>query len=375
MEKIGRCTFGNHAKRRDAHVRRNNNARKHVWLGFRGAGGTLIVFVKRRSASGGLRGRYPRREPWRRRCKIVARVGQTPCRESPPPIGPFRPSAGSPAPPALLVGRAIPEAHTHRDPAPPEASDWRTDPLNRAWPADNLTMALSQLTVLAPEDSGSERSDTACSDASTATAPELWLGRCATEEMIRGDASPLKGGAAAAGSFASSSVASPVRGRSNSVPHAAGGGGSGGSSGGGFFGTPRPRSGSLSGGESRASRMAAQRRARMQERTALRSTASTPNMHVLSPDGTPMRAEGSSPYQGTPRFACSSTPVSPLLRPGGSPLSPMAASPLALGSASAGASPLGGVGAGGRAGGFSMMSVPAAASPSTEAPAEVKQGT
>ena len=31
--------------------------------------------------------------------------------------------------------------------------------------------------------------------------------------------------------------------------------------------------------------------------------------------------------------------------------------------------------AGGRAGGFSMMSVPAAASPSTEAPAEVKQGT
>jgi len=229
-------------------------------------------------------------------------------------------------------------------------------------------MALSQLTVLAPDDAensgGSQRSEGACSDASTATAPELWIGRCATEEMIRGDGSPLKGGAAA-GSFASSgggaAAASPVRGRSSSV----GSGGSGGSSGG-YFGTPRPRSGSISGGESRASRMAAQRRARMQERGAARS-ASSPNI----------RADGLSPYQGTPRFGAgtSSTPVSPLLRPGGSPFSPMAPSPLALGSASVGSSPLGGFGAGGRVGGFSAMSSAAAASLSTEPPVEVEQST
>lgn len=245
-------------------------------------------------------------------------------------------------------------------------------------------MALSQLTVLAPEDGehsgGSQRSEGACSDASTATAPELWLGRCATEEMKRGEGSPLKG-RAAAGSFASSSAAaagSPVPGCSSSVG-AGGGGCSGGGSSGGYFGTPRPRPCSISGGESRASRMAAQRRARMQERGAARS-ASSPCM----------RADGSFPYQGTPRFGAGtrSTPVSPLTIAARSPMSPMAPSPQALGSASVGSSPLGGIGAGGRANGFSAMteslgpnllytrlSVPAAASPSTEPPAEVKQGT
>ena len=79
------------------------------------------------------------------------------------------PGTGPPAAPSL--GRAIPETHTHREAAPPDPPPirdppWRTDPLNRAWTQDSLSTALSQLTVLGPDDADSSE---AGSDASTAT--------------------------------------------------------------------------------------------------------------------------------------------------------------------------------------------------------------
>jgi len=220
------------------------------------------------------------------------------------------------------LGRAIPEAHTHRDPAPQVLSNnWRADPLNRAWTQDSLSMALSQLSVLGPDELG-ELGDgqlTASSDASTSSleralslerrtsAPELWLGRCATDEMLSSPTKLVPTIALPAGS--------PVE--RGQAERASGGGGGGGSGSGG------------SGSESMASRMAHQRRARMQQRTAQRhsSSASSPNM--ISPGAILARSNvDSASFVGTPRVAMSSsplhasfgglTPLSPL-----SPLSPI----------------------------------------------------
>ena len=95
------------------------------------------------------------------------------------------------------VGRAIPEAHTHREPAPPEpSSHWRADPLNRQWTQDSLSLALAQLSVLGPDEGGELAEGELRSDGSASSlerarslerrtpAPELWLGRCATDEML-----------------------------------------------------------------------------------------------------------------------------------------------------------------------------------------------
>ena len=170
------------------------------------------------------------------------------------------------------VGRAIPEAHTHREPAPPEpSSHWRADPLNRQWTQDSLSLALAQLSVHVPDEGGELAEGELRSDGSGSSleleharslegrtsAPELWLGRCATDEML---SSPTK---------LAPSAALPA---SSPGERASGGGGS---SGGG--------SGSGSVSESRASRMAHQRRARMQQRTAQRHSSSTISPNMISP--------------------------------------------------------------------------------------------
>ena len=166
------------------------------------------------------------------------------------------------------VGRAIPEAHTHREPAPPEpSSHWRADPLNRQWTQDSLSLALAQLSVLGPDEGGELAEGELRSDGSASSlerarslerrtpAPELWLGRCATEEML---SSPTK---------LAPSAALPA---SSPGERGSGGGGSGASG-----------SGSVS--ESRASRMAHQRRARMAQRTAQRHSSSTFSPNMISP--------------------------------------------------------------------------------------------
>ena len=195
------------------------------------------------------------------------------------------PGTGPPAAPSL--GRAIPETHTHREAAPPDPPPirdppWRTDPLNRAWTQDSLSTALSQLTVLGPDDADSSE---AGSDASTATtpneAPELWLGRCATDEMLGSPTKQLPLAAVATGGGEAS---------------AAGGGSASGEA---RVGTPRAQ-------ESMASRMAHQRRARMQQRTALRHSSSSPNM-CAPRGGQAWARSGPRPHQrlrrGRPRLA------------------------------------------------------------------------
>ena len=178
-------------------------------------------------------------------------------------------------------------------------------------------MALSQLSVLGP-DEGAELAEgqlTASSDASTSSleralslerrtsAPELWLGRCATDEML---SSPTK----LVPSIALPAGSPGERGQAERASS----GGSRGSGGG---------SGSGSESTSLASRMAHQRRARMQQRTAQRhsSSASSPNM--ISPGAILARSNvDSASFVGTPRVAMSSSPLHASLG-GLTPLSPL----------------------------------------------------
>ena len=181
-------------------------------------------------------------------------------------------------------------------------------------------MALSQLSVLGPDEGGelAEGQLTASSDASTSSleralslerrtsAPELWLGRCATDEMLSSPTKLVPTIALPAGS--------PVE--RGQAERASGGGGGGGS-------------GSGSESTSLASRMAHQRRARMQQRTAQRHTSSASSPNMISPGAILARSNvDSSSFVGTPRFAMPSlplhgslgalTPISPL-----SPLNPI----------------------------------------------------